>query len=63
MQRGSLINSQAKMVGSFRYSTPVMVFFLVSTVWKREIDCDEKHLIDWAEEKNAFMTCISNRSS
>lgn len=30
--RGSLINSQPKMVGSSLYSTPVIVFFLVKTV-------------------------------
>jgi hypothetical protein len=37
MQRGSFINSHANMVGSFLYSIPVMVFFLVNKVWKKDL--------------------------
>lgn len=40
MQRGSLINSHPKIVGSSLYLTPVMEFFLVRIVWREEKKSD-----------------------
>lgn len=47
MQRGSFINSHAKIVGSFLYSIPVKEFLRVSSTWQMENESDSKLNIDY----------------